>query len=105
MDVLLHLIQSKDDDIAKYSALCLSNLVMDPDGKTAESSCDNQIRGKESGTESVYVRVNHKGQRVSHADAVESGIFQAQSIGIARTYCAATLPPKTNSGFFPRKNL
>lgn len=81
MDVLLHLIQSKDDDIAKYSALCLSNLVMDPDGKTAESSCDNQIRGKESGTESVYVRVNHKGQRVSHADAVESGIFQAQSMG------------------------
>ena len=34
MDVLLHLIESNDDDIAKHSALCLSNLVMDQEGKS-----------------------------------------------------------------------
>ena len=41
MDVLLHLIQSKDDDIAKHSALCLSNLVMDPEGKSAETKTNS----------------------------------------------------------------
>ena len=77
MDVLLHLIQSMDDDIAKHSALCLSLLGMDPEGKSAESVCDQQVRGKERGTESVYVPVNHKGQCVSHDDAIESGMLQA----------------------------